>query len=71
MEGRGLFGDVEEGTDMEGFGTIKAHEGDLIVMRRQPLQTGLLKIPKLGIRKQRSWDGWKEFLLKAQRKVVL
>ena len=54
MEGRRLVGDVGEGIDMDVFDTIKGREGELIVMSRHPLQTGLLKIPILDIWRQRS-----------------
>ena len=37
---------------MEQFNIIKGREGALIVMRGQPLQTELLKIPNLDIQTQ-------------------
>ena len=51
--------DVAEGTDTETFDTIEGHEGELIVMRRQPLQIGFFKIAHLGIQLQisREWEG--------------
>ena len=39
----------EEGTEMEGFDTVKQREGDLIVVHRQPLRFGILMIPMFNI----------------------
>ena len=59
-EKRGHVGAVVEGIDTEGLDTVKGCERELIVLSRQPLQTGLLKISNLAIQRQISCERWKE-----------